>query len=99
MLPFGSTDIVTPGRPAVSTVRTGYRYRAAWLQSVLSIDYDLISFGDALGNQGNVTLGQIHHDWLEVGVTVFHGIDVSPLSSSLNSGQRDHDGALADSKH
>src|SRR5579872_745903 len=99
MLPFRSTNVITSGRSASTAVSAGYRYRAAWLQPVLSVDYDLISLGDALGNQRDVTLGQIDHDWLETGVTVFYGVDVSPLSSALNSGQRDHDSAFADSKH
>ena len=71
----------------------------ARLQSFLPVHHHLIAYRNAAGNQGDISLRQIHFDGLHVRLAGLYGIDVGALRPALNRRERHHDGILANGQH
>ena len=74
-------------------------HRSARLQPFLPVHHHLIAYRNAGGDQGDISLRQIHFHGLHVRLAGLYGIDVRALRPALNRRQRHHDGILAHGQH
>ena len=87
--------------PAGGTARRGVMnfHWSARLQPFLPVHHHLIAYRNAGGDQGDISLRQIHFDGLHLRLAGLHGIDVRALRPALNRRERHHDGILAHGQH